>query len=202
MQTVATDRKAVLRAVEAVEVAATALDATDAVCFTGHGPEARTSHRKAQPLAGAVAGRLSALTGFLAAYRSALTSLTAASVAVDGPARAALLRVVTNGSREAVAVEAFRVRANGVWPQYVALDGFESLWITRAVTPWYRSPEEGSAAYQVMVEDQRPALAAARTRLGEAVSSVEGPIRAQSATLAAADSALAAVRARGTSGGK
>ncbi len=193
---VATDRRAVLAAVESVQVAATALDQTDQVCLTGNGIAARTSHRQATPLAQTAATRLRALTGTLAAYRAALGSLTAASVAVTGAARSALLRVVTAGQAEAVAVEAFRVRSNGVWPQYVALDGFEALWITRSVTPWYRTDQEGSNAYQVLVEDQRPALAAARTKLGNAVTAVQPAIEAQGSTLVAADQALSSVRSK------
>lgn len=198
VRAVAADRKAVLGAVQAVQTGAMALDATDEVCLTGEGSAARTSHRKAVPLAKSAAARLKGLGANLAAYDGALTSLAAASVAVDGTARAALLRVVTNGKKEAAAVEVFRVRANGVWPQYAALDGFESLWITRAVTPWYRTAQEGSNAYQVMVEDQRPALNAARSKLGGVVDSVGPPISLQSSTLSAADKALEAVRARGT----
>lgn len=195
MKVLAADRQVVLGAVEAVQTAATALDATDEVCLTGEGTKARTSHRKAVPVTKTAEARLRSLTRTLAVYDGALSSLAAASVAVEGTARAALLRVVTNGKEEAAAVEVFRVRANRVWPQYQALDGFETLWITRAVTPWYRTPQEGSNAYQVMVEDQRPALAAARSELGAAVASVGTSIALQSSTLAAADKALEAVRA-------
>lgn len=196
VRAVGADRAAALDAVFAVQAAAAALDATDQVCTTGRGVAARTSHRKAVPLARGAQTALTRLVSLLPAYRASLTSLGAASVAVDGVARQALLRVVTRGSTEADALEGFRVVAAGAWPQYAALDAAEDTWITRAVTPWYRTDQEGAAAYAVLVGDQRSDLNAARARLGKAEVAVRAPIEAQSATLAAADQALASVRAK------
>ena len=197
MQAVASSRRAVLDALTSVQTAATALDETDTVCLTGRGTAARTSHRKATPLASVAQQRLTVLPGALARYRAALSSLTAASVAVTGAARTALLRAVTAGQAEITAVAAFRATAVGVWPHYRHLEDLEGTWITRAVTPWYRTDNEARDAYIVLVEDSRPALNAARTRLGAAVQAVQAPVRDQSAALTMADRALDAVRTPG-----
>jgi hypothetical protein len=196
VRAVSADRKAALSAVDAVQVAATVLDATDQVCTTGRGVAARTQHEKAIPLAHQAQTAISRLPGLLATYRSSLTSLGAASVAVTGDARRALLRVVTVGQAEAQALEAFRAAAARAWPQYSALDAAEDTWITRAVTPWYRTDKEAADAYAVLVEDQRVALNAAREHLGAVAASVREPIAAQSATLTAADQALGSVRGK------
>jgi hypothetical protein len=197
VRAVAADRTAVLDALTAVQAGATALDAADEVCAGGDGVAARTAYRKAQPLTKTAGASLRSLPAALATYRSALGTLGAASVAVSVPARQALLRVVTSGRAEADAAEGFRVTAAGVWPRYEALAAAESTWITRAVTPWYRTQREGADAYVVLVEDARPALNAARARLGSAVTAVGGPIAAQAQVLSAADAALASVRAQG-----
>jgi hypothetical protein len=196
VRAVSADRKAALSAVDAVQAGATALDATDQVCTTGRGVAARTQHDKAGPLAHEAGVAISQLPSLLAAYRSSLTSLGSASVAVTGDARSALLRVVTVGQAEARALAMFRSVARGAWPQYNALDAAEDTWITRAVTPWYRSDKEAADAYAVLVEDQRSALNAARRQLGTAATFVRAPIAAQSATLAAADQSLATVRGK------
>lgn len=193
----ALDRKAVLDSIAAVESAASALDSTDAVCLTGRGVAARTEHRKAAPLATRAAARLRALAGTLAVYRASLASLAAASVAVSGAPRTALARVVTTGRQEIAAVTLFGKAADDVWPHFVALNRLESTWITRAVASWYRTEKEARDAYAVLVEDQRPALNAARGRLGAAVTAVQGPVAAQTRALAEADRALTGTRDAG-----
>jgi len=55
------------------------------------------------------------------------------------------------------------------------------------VTPWYRSAQEGSDAYAVLVSDGRPGLTVARQRLGAASATVSIAVRKQSAALRAAD---------------
>jgi hypothetical protein len=197
VKSVGGQRTALLADLEAVGRAATALDQTDTVCLKGDGPPARTSLRKAAPLAGAVPGVLGRLPGELTSYRSALVALSGASKAVSGDARAALTAVVATGQGEAAAVEAFRVAAVSVWPSYRRLAGQEGLWVKRAVTPWYRSAQEGSAAYSVLVERDRDALNGARMRLGTATNAVGRAIDAQAARLTAADASLASVRAKG-----
>jgi hypothetical protein len=183
--------------VEAVQAAATALDATDQVCTTGQGVAARTSHRAGAAAVTRARAALRALPRLGAAYRTALASLEASRTAVTGPARTAIAAVVRDGQAEAAAVEAFRVAAGRLWPQYDALDHLETLWITRAVTPWYRSAKEGSDAYAVLVGDTRGFLVAARTQLAAASRALSGPTDTQTATLAAADRALAGVRTAG-----
>ncbi len=196
VRAVSADRRDVLAAVAAVQAAAAALDAADEVCATGRGVAARTAHDKAVPLVRAAGTALTRLAAVVPSYRGSLMSVGAASVAVQGAARQALLRVVTVGTDEADALERFRVSAAGAWPQYVALDAAEDTWIVRAVTPWYRTEREAANAYVVLVEDRRAALDAARSRFGNAAVALRGPTSAQSATLAAADQALASVRGK------
>jgi hypothetical protein len=197
VKAVGEQRTALLADLEAVGMAATALDQTDVVCLTGEGSAARASRRRAAPLASAATAALGRIRPEVASYRTALLALGDASVAVPGEARTALQAVVTAGQREATALEGFRGVAVSVWPSYRRLEGSEGLWITRAVTPWYRTAQEGSAAYTVLVEKDRDALNAARTQLGTATRAVGGPIDAQAASLTAADAALASVRAKG-----
>lgn len=197
VKAVGKQRAALLDDLQAIGTAATALDQTDMVCLTGEGSAARTSRRKAAPLASTAVAALGRLRPEVASYRTALLSLKLASVAVSGEARTALLAVVTTGQREATALDQFRAVAVSVWPTYRRLEGAEGLWINRAVTPWYRTAQEGSAAYSVLVEKDRPTLNAARTQLGAATQAIGGPIEAQAASLNAADAALASVRAKG-----
>ena len=196
VRAVSADRREVLAAAAAVQAAAAALDAADEVCATGRGVAARAAHDRAVPLVRAAGTAFARLAAVVPSYQASLTSVGAASVAVQGAARQALLRVVTVGTDEADALERFRVVAVRAWPQYAALDAAEDTWIVRAVTPWYRTDQEAAAAYVVLVEDRRSALVAARTSLGDAAAALRAPISAQSSTLAAADQALASVRGK------
>jgi hypothetical protein len=197
VKAVGQQRTVLLADLEAVGMAANALDQTDEVCLKGEGPPARSSLRKTAPLANAVPAALGRLPAELTSYRTALVALGSASTAVVGEARVALQAVVARGTGEATALDAFRVAAVGVWPSYRRLQGQEGLWVMRAVTPWYRTAQEGSAAYAVLVEKDREGLNAARTKLGSATAAVAVPIEAQRATLTAADAALASVRGKG-----
>ena len=197
VRAVSADRGFLLQAVDAVQRGASALDATDQVCTTGEGVAARTSHRASLPLSHQSRLAISLLPRRIAAYRQALTGLAAASPLVTGPGRAALADVVRDGQAEAAGIAAFDAQVAGVWPAYDQLDTDEDTWITRAVTPWYRTPQEGASAYAVLVDSHRAALEAARRSLGAAAEAVSGPSMTQSATLAAADKALAGYRAKG-----
>lgn len=197
VKAVGQQRTVLLAELEAVGMAANALDRTDEVCLKGEGLPARSSLRKTAPLANAVPAALGRLPSELTSYRTALVALGSASTAVVGQARAALQAVVARGNREATALDTFRVAAVGVWPSYRRLQGQQGLWVRRAVTPWYRTAQEGSAAYAVLVEMDRDGLNAARMKLGSATTAVAAPIEAQRATLTAADAALASVRAKG-----
>jgi hypothetical protein len=197
VQAVAQQRAALLADLQTVQMAATALDQTDMVCLRGDGSAARVSRRKAAPLAAEAGAALGRIRPQVASYRTALLALSAASGAVTGQAAAALTQVVTSGQQEATALDRFRGEAAAVWPSYRRLEGQEGLWITRALTPWYRSAQEGASAYSVLVENDRSTLNAARTRLGTASSAVTAPIEAQASSLQAADSALASVRGKG-----
>lgn len=197
MRAVSTSRSALLGAVEQVQAGATALDATDQVCTTGQGVAARTSLQQGAPAVTRARTALHDLARRDAAYLAALSSLDASRTAVAAPARTALAAVVRDGRAEAAAVEAFDRTALQVWPQYDALDHLEGLWVTRAVTPWYRSAQEGADAYAVLVGDTRGFMVAARTQLGAASRALSGPTATQTATLAAADRALSGVRGAG-----
>lgn len=187
-------RAAVLAAVDAVQAGASALDDTDAACATGKGVSARTALRTAQPLAAKARTTLDRLPALTARYQAALTALGTEAKAVTGAQRTAVDDVVRTGQAEAAAVQRFRTAAAGAWPAYAKLLDLESLWVTRAVTPWYRTAAEGAAAYTILLEPSRPALDRARTTVGDAASAAVDASRAQSATLAAANTALASLR--------
>ena len=189
-----TARNAALDAAESVQAGASALDATDAVCATGKGVAARTSYRAGAPAVRRARTAVKDLPGLVRSYRGALAALAGTRTAVSGRARAALDAVGRDGAAEADALAQFGTSAAQVWPRYDALDAQEALWIKRAVTPWYRSTQEGANAYAVLVGDDRKALVAARTALGSAAQQLSVPTATQSDTLAAADRALATVR--------
>lgn len=197
VRAVGSSRAAALGAVMAVQAGATALDATDQACTTGRGVAARTAYRQGAPRVARARAGLQDLSRLVASYRAALTSLAASRTAVSGRPRTALADAVRDGRAEADALERFRAATARLWPQYDALDGHASLWITRATASWYRTAREGAAAYAVLVTDTRRFLAAARTQLGAAAHALAAPSAAQTATLAAADTALGAVRGRG-----
>ena len=189
------DRGFVLAAVDAVQRAADALDTTDATCAKGAGVPARTALRTAEPLTRKAREQLAALPRTVAAYRRDLQALTTGAADLEPAQRAAVQRVATAGKAEAAAVMRFRSTAAGLWPEYDRLATQQDTWVTRAVTPWYRSDAEGAAAYAVLVDGSRPALERARAQLATAATAVQGPSRAQTAAMAAADEALAALRA-------
>lgn len=188
---VGTARSAVLNAVQAVERGASALDATDAVCATGRGVAARTSYRKGSETYAEAKVALRDLAGMVSNYRASLSALDRSRVAVKGAASAALVQVVRDGQTEATAVGEFEAAVTAAWPQYAALEGQEALWIKRAVTPWYRTDQEGSDAYAVLVTPFRHFLEVARTRFLNAEQALQTPTSVQAATLDAADRALA-----------
>lgn len=196
VRAVSADRGFVLAALDAVQRGASALDATDQVCATGEGVAARSRHRASLPVTHAARVALAMLSARVVTYRQALDDLAAARSSVSASASVALDNVVRDGQAEASAAEVFRVEVVRVWPQYDQLDADEDTWIVRAVTPWYRTAKEGAAAYAVLVDGHRPALEAARARLMAAAAAVQGPSMTQSATLAAADKALAGYRAK------
>lgn len=179
---------------DANQSAASRLDATDELCAAGDGTAARASFRASLPLTRAARlGRI-ALPAALTEYRRALSSLEAASPAVTGDARAALVDVARDGRAEADAVQVYLRGLSAAWPQYDALSADEDVWTSHAVSGWYRTRQEGAAAYAVQVQGKRSALAAARARLARAAAAVRGPISAQSQTLRAANRALQSLR--------
>jgi len=185
-------RGPLLHRVEAVQAAAGALDQADAVCLRGQGPPARTSHGLAAPLLAPAQAALPVLTAELAAYLRALAALEAAAQGLPAPKQSAVQRVVADGRTEAQALAGFRAAAVSALPAYEQLDRAEATWVGRAVTPWYRSAQEGSDAYAVLVSDGRPGLTVARQRLGAAAAAVSTAVRKQSAALRAADVLFAA----------
>jgi hypothetical protein len=187
-------RGRLLDAVDANQRAASALDATDELCVAGNGTAARASFRASLPLTRAARlGRI-ALPAALNEYRRALGSLQSASPAVKGAARTALSDVVRDGGAEADAVQVYLHGLSAAWPQYDALSADQDVWTSHAVSGWYRTRQEGAAAYAVQVEQSRAGLQAARTRLSREAVAVRGPISAQSETLRAANRALQSLR--------
>ncbi|MFN2537460.1 MAG: hypothetical protein ABR549_04810 [Mycobacteriales bacterium] len=180
-----------LRAVEAVQAGARALDATDAICAQGHGIAARSRQRTGASDVTRARTGVQNLPTLVTNYRAALSSLDKARTAVSGTARSALENVVRDGQREAKAVAQFQAVVRSAWQQYVSLDGQERLWIKRAVTPWYRTDKEAADAYAVLVQPGRHFLVVARTQLARASAALQTPTAVQSATLAAANRALA-----------
>ena len=192
--TVNAQRAQVLAAVDAVQAGAGAVDDTDAACATGQGVSARTVLRTAEPVVAKARTSLDRLPALTTRYRSALDALAAQSPKVTGNQRTAVDAVVRSGRAEARAAARFRVAAVRSWPAYAQQLDLASTWVTRAVTPWYRTPQEGSAAYTILVDPNRAALEQAREAVGDAASEAVAASRAQSATLAAANTALASLR--------
>lgn len=186
-------RATLIRDISAVQAAASALDTADDVCATGKGTAARTAHRTAEPVVAAAQGSLKRLPADVTSYAAALGRLDA--VAGTAPsAREALVQAVGAGREEAAAAGRFQTAAATAWPRYARLDRDESTWITRAVTPWYRSATEGANAYAVLVGSTRPALETARTSLATASEQAVQASTATSTALAAADQALSGLR--------
>ena len=183
-------RLQVLGAVDAVQRAATALDDVDAVCSTGQGPEARDALRKAKPLVEEARRQLVGLPAATARYRGGLGALGRQRVLVSGDGRAGVQAVVRDGRAEADAVARFQTTVTSLWPAYEQLLQLEDTWVTRAVTPWYRSDQEAAAAYTVLVDDSRARLEAARDQLAAVATAAVAASSTQSATLQAANSAL------------
>lgn len=194
MSAVNAQRAKVLAAVDAVQAGAGAVDETDAACATGKGVPARTSLRATQPLAAKAKTTLDGLPSLTARYRATLATLGTEAKAVSGAQRAAVDAVVRTGQAEAIAVQRFRTAAAAAWPAYAQLLDLESTWVTRAVTPWYRTDAEGAAAWTILADPTRPSVESARDALGTAVTQAVAASRAQSATLAAANTALAGLR--------
>ncbi len=193
-------RGRLLAKVDVIQRAATALDDTDATCALGQGVAARTAHRVAVPLLQQANTAVGELGGDVASYTEALRVLgtlpggASRSPALSAAQSAALATVVRTGLTEAAAMSAFRAAASGAWPAYRQLSELEDTWITRAVTPWYRTDQEGASAYAVLVGPSRPVLDRARTTLGTAAEGVQAPSAATAVALKAADRALASLR--------
>lgn len=189
-------RTALVSDLSAVQRAASALDATDEACATGSGSAARDAHRSAGPAVQAAPTAIAHLAADVTAYTAALNGLEAAQTAAPA-ARGALSQAVASGHSEAAATTRFQAAAAAAWPQYAQLDRDESTWITRALTPWYRSASEGANAYAVLVGDTRAALDAARADLAAASERSVAASAATSSALRAADAALSTLRTPG-----
>lgn len=189
-------RRPLLADVDAVQSAATALDEVDAVCATGDGVKARTAYRAARPKALAARQALSDLAVGVGRYERALSTLSGELDAGSDTVRTALTAVVRDGRKEASALGSFRTSVSLLWPSYDLLASQEQTWITRAVTPWYRSPSEGAAAYAILTSHGRSQLTDARDSLATAANVLNGPSAAQSSTLQAADQVLAQQRTK------
>jgi hypothetical protein len=192
-----TARRPLLAAVDAVQSAATALDEADAVCATGDGAKARTAYRAARPKVLAARKALADLLSGVAGYERALSTLGAELDAGSRAVRQVLSAVVRDGKREAAALGSFRTSVGLLWPSYDLLASQEQTWITRALTPWYRSAKEGASAYAILSSHGRSELTNARESLAMAAHVLNAPSAVQSATLRAADQVLAQQRTAG-----
>jgi hypothetical protein len=190
-------RRPLLADVDAVQAAATALDEVDAVCATGDGVKARTAYRAARPKVLAAQQALSDLAAGVGRYEQALSTLSAEVDAGSAAVRKALTAVVRDGRKEASALGSFRTSVGLLWPSYDLLVSQEQTWITRAVTPWYRTASEGASAYAILTSHGRSQLTDARESLATAAHVLAGPSAVQSATLQAADQVLAQQRTSG-----
>lgn len=189
-------RADLLAAVGAVERAASALDRTDELCVAGKGQPARAGFNASVPLVRAAREGLTGVGGLVLAYSSALDRLRdARGTSALRPAERTLLEnAVRDGRAEAAAVERFRGTLSAVWPSYDRLFADQAVWTGRAAAGWYRGAKEAAAAYSVLVLPDRQALRQARSRLAAAASGLDGPTRAQTATLRAADRGLGRLR--------
>ena len=183
-----------------VIAAAIALDGADDACAAGATTAAADARKKARAATPKAKAALSGLPARLSAYDKALDALAAAekkATSLDADQRAAIDAVVRGGRAEARASDAFRVAGKTAWPAYASLDAAQSVWLDRRLGGWYRNIQEAADAYAVMTKEQRPALERARTLL-ERVDTARRPVSDEErAALAAADEALAPLRAPG-----
>ena len=183
-------RATLVRDVAAVQAGAAAIDAADVACARGDGVGARSTLRRAAGPADRATAALRGLPGELTAYGRALDALDAARRGLEPVQARVLSTVVTAGRAEVTAGRAFGPGAAAAWPAYARLRRDEATWVTRAVTPWYRSTSEGADAYVVLVSDRRPALARARARLSEAAAALALVLARGQQVLDAADRVL------------
>ena len=167
------------------------------MCAKGNGVRARTAYRAAQPKVTAARLALTNLPDGITAYEKALAVLAGELDAGSAPVRAALTAVVRDGRAEAAGISRFRTSVGLLWPSYALLASQEQTWITRAVTPWYRSDNEAASAYAVLTSHGRAELTTARADLATAAHLLNVPTAVQSSTLQAADQVLSEQRATG-----
>ncbi len=190
-------RRPLLAAVDAVQSAATALDAVDAACAMGNADSASRAYSAARPKVAAARKAMAELPTGVSSYAQALSTLGAELDAGSREVRAALVAVVRDGKAEAAALGSFHTSAGLLWPAYDLLASQEQTWITRATAPWYRSASEGASAYAVLTSAARGRLSDARQSLAMAARLLNVPSAVQSATLRAADQVLTQQRAEG-----
>jgi hypothetical protein len=190
-------RRPLLSEVDALQAAASALDAVDAVCATGAGVRAQAAYRIARPKVSAARTVLTDLPMGVTAYEKALAVLAGELDAGSTPVRTALSAVVRDGRAEAAGISRFRTSVGLLWPSYDLLASQEQTWITRAVTPWYRSGSEAASAYAILTSHGRTELTTARAALATAAHLLNVPSAVQSATLQAADQVLSQQRTTG-----
>ena len=190
VRAVGSTRNAVVRGVGAVQAAAAALDAVDAVCAKGEGVPARRVLRNAEVPVDQARAALRTLPTQLSAYAAALAALEPVARTLVPAEGQALAGVTSSGRTEVAAGRAFIREASSAWPAYARLARDEATWVHRAVTPWYRTRTEGASAYVVLISDRRPALAQARARLAAAAAALQPVMLAQQKVLDAADRVL------------
>lgn len=178
----------------------TAYDDADEAAGRGERAAAAAAVAVAREGRGPAQEALDALDDRAAAYRAALDELQAASSAarpLDGQQRTALLTVVAGGRNEQGAVEAAGAAVADALPAYDALAGALATWAERAAAGWYRTSSESAGGYALLSAPVRPTLDEARTAVGAAERRRGVEVDAQRERLAAADAALAPLRAPG-----
>jgi hypothetical protein len=188
-------RAAALAAPVTVTDAATALDGADEACLTGQRDLAAEARSSARAAVAPVAGGIAALPGQIDAYRTALDELATAAGSLDGPQQAALAQAATAGAAEAAELIGFGAAAARIWPSYAALDDVQSAWLDRATAGWFRDQREAANAYLVLRKPVVPALEQARGQLARADADRRPATDRMRGALAAADRALAGLRA-------
>lgn len=178
----------------------TAYDDADEAAGRGDRAAAAAAVSTAQAGRAPAQEALDALPARVAAYRAALDELqsaTSSARALGEDQRTALATVAAGGRNEAGAVEASGAAVEAALPAYDALGAALATWTERAAAGWYRTPAEAGGAYALLSAPARPALEQARAAVGAAERRRGVEVEAQRERLAAADAALAPLRAPG-----
>lgn len=179
--------------VAAVAAAAAGLDRVDREAGSGATAAAEQARPQVHGAATDAAAGLGRLTADETGYDTALVQLDKAGTVagLDAGQRRSLASADSAGRSELAAVRSLGAALGAAWPDYAGLDSAQGTWLTRVRGGWYRSPTEATGAYVVLVSDERarlaserPVVAAADTRLGQAGASAAAAYASASTALA------------------